>query len=372
MKIIEIMDNLSVAGGVNSFAYDLCFAIKEQGSDVTLIAIMKNRGTTNQQVEKLQRKGIKVICLGAKNKLDAILHYVKILRRQLVELSNGDQTICNLHLKLGVLMGCLAGFGLKNLQLVETYHSLYSHYWLQNFVLQSRIKKFIACSKSAMEEMEKRFCFSKKKLTYVSNGVNRDFLLSKKLEYSAKEFIDVISIGRFTDQKNFGLTAEAFSKLCSEQIRYSIIGEGVQKEQIVNACNGNAYISIKPPMERDEIIQVLSQADLLVMPSLWEGLSILLLEAMTIGTPLMLSDIASFTDTLSEKPLEQGETWRICKWGFLISNSSENGYGEALKYYAEHKELRKTFSENVMKLSVQYGIDKTAAKYLDIFKTMFN
>ncbi|MFQ9812846.1 MAG: hypothetical protein ACLRY7_08105 [Hominenteromicrobium sp.] len=34
MKVIQIMDNFIVEGGVNSFVYDLCYALKEQGCDV--------------------------------------------------------------------------------------------------------------------------------------------------------------------------------------------------------------------------------------------------------------------------------------------------------------------------------------------------
>ena len=39
MKVIHIVDSLNVAGGVNSFVYDLCLAMKKQNVDVSLIGI---------------------------------------------------------------------------------------------------------------------------------------------------------------------------------------------------------------------------------------------------------------------------------------------------------------------------------------------
>ena len=55
MKIIHIMDNLGVSGGVNSFVYDLCYALKEQGCDVSLIGILDSQDKDNAEVVKAPR-----------------------------------------------------------------------------------------------------------------------------------------------------------------------------------------------------------------------------------------------------------------------------------------------------------------------------
>ena len=114
VKIIHIMDNLGVSGGVNSFVYDLCYALKEQGSDVSLIGILDSEDKNNAEVVRLRNQGIEVVCLEAKNKKDAILHYAGILRKIINQLSNGNPTICNLHLKLSVLLGGIATIGMRN------------------------------------------------------------------------------------------------------------------------------------------------------------------------------------------------------------------------------------------------------------------
>ena len=372
MKVIEIMDNLAVAGGVNSFVYDLCSALKRQGTDVSLIAIMENHGVTNSQVEAIRSVGVKVICLGAKNKKDALLNYIPKLRREIRNISQMEQTVCNLHLKLSVLMGSLASIGLRNVKIVETYHSLYSRYWLQSFVLQGCIKKYIACSKSAQKEMENRFSISKRKIICIPNGVDKKSIEQIAEEYVPSNITHIVSVGRFTKQKNFTMTCRAFSNICSPQIKYTIIGTGDLEKQIIDARNGNENIEIKNPLNRIDIIKLVSSADLVVMPSLWEGLSIFLLETISVGTPLVLSDIPSFTDTMNEQPLDRNETWRICSWGYLVSNNTEQGYQEAIKHYLLNKSIRNEMSNTIKTISDKYDIDATAKTYNETYLKLFH
>ena len=58
MKVIHIVDSLNVAGGVNSFVYDLCLAMKKQNVDVSLIGILDSSEKDNDSVKKLKAHGI--------------------------------------------------------------------------------------------------------------------------------------------------------------------------------------------------------------------------------------------------------------------------------------------------------------------------
>lgn len=43
MRVIQLVDKLGPSGGVPSFVYDLCFALKDAGCDITLIGILNNK-----------------------------------------------------------------------------------------------------------------------------------------------------------------------------------------------------------------------------------------------------------------------------------------------------------------------------------------
>ena len=69
MKIIQIMDNFIVEGGVNSFVYDLCYSLKEQGCHVSLsLEFCVWDMIQIQKWKNLGNAGIRVECIGASSK----------------------------------------------------------------------------------------------------------------------------------------------------------------------------------------------------------------------------------------------------------------------------------------------------------------
>ena len=366
MKVIQIMDNFIVGGGVNSFVYDLCFALKAQGCDVSLIGILREGYDNNPVVEDLCKAGISVICIGATSKKEAILRYIKKLKEKIVEISGGEPTVSNLHLKLSVLMGVLATRGLNNIKCIETYHSLYSKYWLQAKVLSPFIAMYIPCSESAKDEFVKRFHPKKNKVTAISNGVNCKQLRAMAVRKD-KDVFTAISVGRFTNQKNLYVTAEAFSKINSKDFVYKIFGDGALKQQIVESAGGSKNVKLCGLVPRQTIIEELANCDIVVMPSLWEGLSIFMLEAMSLGCPMMISDVPSLRNVFGEKPLNAGEGWRLCTWGYLVETTNVKAYSEAMNHFLKHRDLIEKMRVEVEKYASSYSIEETAKSYMKVY-----
>ena len=189
MKIIQIMDNFSTGGGVNSFVYDLCHALRDKGCNIVLIGLLEKGYKNNQEIEMLRKNGVEVLCMGAKSKKDALLTCIPKLRSCIKKLVIEEVAICNLHLKLSVLMGVVATLGLKNVCCVETYHNTYHHYFLQCVLLSPYIQKYICVSQTSRDEMHRRFGTPYKKIVAIPNGVSRQNIrnLAKISEYS---FVD--------------------------------------------------------------------------------------------------------------------------------------------------------------------------------------
>ena len=197
MKVIQIMDNLETDGGVNSVVYDLCQAQRVLGADVSLIGIMDRGNSNNEQVQALRALGVSVHCLGAKSKPDALLRYVFALRNLIYEISGGETVICNLHLKLSVLMGTMAAVGLSNVVCIETYHNTYHHYWLQYNLCKFMIREYICVSETAYEEMQLRFHTPKQKLCAIPNGVNREGIRAQRgnVKVGKSKTVNFVSVG---------------------------------------------------------------------------------------------------------------------------------------------------------------------------------
>lgn len=115
-------------------------------------------------------------------------------------------------------------------------------------------------------------------------------------------------------------------------------------------------------MDRKSVLSYTAGADMVCMPSLWEGLSIYMMEAFSLGRPMMLSDIPSFREAVGEGKLEN-ELYRKCEWGYLIkANDSQSCYA-ALLDFIEHKNEWIQMQNASLKMAEKFSIAATAKRY---------
>ena len=374
MIVIHIMDNLNEAGGVNSFVYDLCEAQIKRGINAVIIAIMGNKETLLDQIEHVERKGIPAYCLCMESKQMALLCGIPKLYKKVKEVAGESTVICNLHLKLAVFMASIAFRKEKHIFLVETYHSQYKNYWLEYNLCKKYISAYIPCSKSAGIEMVNRFHVDYSKLHVIPNGVNQTLIQSHiNKEVSCNTYPTLISVGRLTEQKNFQTSAKALSMLKNVDYRYYIIGTGPLRNDIIAASNNDSRIVLQANASRSEVIKKISQADMVIMPSLWEGLSIFLLETITVGCPLVASNIPAMCNVLHEKPLQKDEEWRLCDWGYLVETNNVRAYCDAVKHYLSNLDILKlNMKKRLIEISAEYDIYNTAKKYAEVYTGVLN
>lgn len=370
MKIIQITDH-NGSGGVNSFVYDLCKEQCKYAQVMFISFINKEKNVAIEQLAELEEKGIVVKCLGASSKLDAIFHYTLALRRIMIEFSKGEKCICNLHLKLSVLMGVMAGAGLKNIKLVETYHNTYHHYRLQYTLLHPWINHYIAISYTCGEEMRQRFHTKNIEMTVIPNGVNREEIRKIAYTHPVQEHngILMMTVGRLSYEKNIKMSVEAFADFCRKDLIYRVIGDGPQREEIHEAAKKSNYIEFTGEIPRRCVLANLAEADIVIMPSLWEGRSILQLEAMALDKPLILSDVPALREVFGEEQLKESELYRRCNWGYLVRTNVPESYQSALEdFVGTNKETKENMKKNIRKNSFENDMKVVAEKYQFVYK----
>lgn len=372
MKVIQIMDNFCEGGGVNSFVYDLCHALQKEGCEVILIGLLKEGYKGNQEVKKLKDDGIRVICLGAESKKEALLRYIPTLRKLIKEIASEGTTICNLHLKLGVLMGILASLGIKNVRCIETYHNTYHHYHLQCWFCSPFIKRYICVSDTAKEEMHRRFFIPYKKIISIPNGVSREDIrrLAQISEYNPdNNKLNIVSVGRLSYEKNFSVPIEALLNLCNKNVTYTIVGGGDQEQELRELAKANNYIHLLGAQTREESLKELAKADIVIMPSLWEGRSILQLEAMALDKPMIISDVPGLREPFDEPALKKDEIFRICKFGYLVRTNNLRSYQMSIEHFI--KNGYRNIHKYVKKISEKNDMTFVARKYIREYREIY-
>lgn len=117
----------------------------------------------------------------------------------------------------------------------------------------------------------------------------------------------LLAIGRMTPKhKGFDLLIDAFAKVMNEYQGWSlhIVGEGPEKEKLANQIKKNDAEKqiILHPFTND--IQAYYQdAQLYVLSSRWEGMPLVLVEAMAHGLPIIASDLPTCKEVMGDNAI---------------------------------------------------------------------
>ena len=156
-------------------------------------------------------------------------------------------------------------------------------------------------------------------------------------------------LARFTGHKQPLVLLKAFEKALERNpdLYLLMVGDGDQKQQaldmVAKAGIGNRVIFQN---FRQDVPAVLAAADIFILPSLWEGLPIGLLEAMSMGKAIIASNVDGTTDIIEHE-----------KNGYLIELADmDDALAAAIIAMAENEEMRKALGEKA-KETVRYNFN---------------
>jgi glycosyltransferase involved in cell wall biosynthesis len=120
--------------------------------------------------------------------------------------------------------------------------------------------------------------------------------------------------------------------------------------------------------------EILKQSDAFVFPSLIEGLSNSLIEAMASGLPCIATNIPGNIEVLGDSrdnfEVKQG-TYLATKFGILFNPSDVEGLTEAIKYILSSSDARKITGENAFKkIKEEFDIHSIADNYLKLYEDL--
>ena len=155
-------------------------------------------------------------------------------------------------------------------------------------------KSNIAISQSVRQSYLNRFG---EDTPIIYNGVGKTE--TKPYQHLVEEKTNVIFAGRFERQKGISTLVEVLQGMKDdERYHFHIFGDGSLSELIYSRLAGQKNVSINPPLFG--LSSYLSSFDYMFMPSEFEGLSIVAIEASMAGLPNIINNCPGLGETLPE------------------------------------------------------------------------
>ena len=150
--------------------------------------------------------------------------------------------------------------------------------------------------------------------------------------------------------------------------KLALIGPPINR-QYLDKLNGyivnnnlHEHVTIKEEVQQKEVIDYLSEASLLVLPSVSEGLGRVILEAQAVGCPVLVSDAGGMKDLIEDT-----------KTGFIFKNDNVINLAEKIEYILDNKDLMKEVSILGRKSLVKFHeSDSFLNGYKEIIKKVLN
>lgn len=185
----------------------------------------------------------------------------------------------------------------KKTKIVRTIHNTQLWYGMKKtgFIVEKWMKSChanIAISTSVMDSYEKNY-HEKEPIIY--NGVA--VVEQKPYENLVKDKVNILFAGRFEEQKGIGVLIETVKAMADkDKYFFHIAGSGRLEGQLRESLKDCKNCRIIPPIFG--INNYLGSFDFLFMPSLYEGLGILSVEASLAGLPVVANDCEGLRETL--------------------------------------------------------------------------
>lgn len=159
---------------------------------------------------------------------------------------------------------------------------------------------FFACSKEAGEWLYGKKITKGNNFYVINNAVDTDLftfdpVIRNKYRnmFGLKDEKVFIQIGRMSKQKNYLFTLDVFKTfLTADNLsKLFIVGDGELENEIRDRIKQlNLESNVVILQHRDDVCSLLQMADLFLMPSLYEGLSVACVEAQSTGVKCLCSE----------------------------------------------------------------------------------
>ena len=311
-KKVCILQNGLARGGTDTFVVNLCTGIDKRLYDITVVNPSTKAGSQEREPDVLET-GAKI--LRTSNLSSGLLSKVRHLCMLYRILKEGKYDVFQTNIDLfngpNLFMAWLAGVPVR---CCHSHNTMQQRSLVQGMTLPIRIYQSImkwmcwtfsnrrnGCSEDAMDFLfAGRNWHQDKYPIVINNGIDIELfrkpigIVAKKKELGLTARYNIVTVGRIIPQKNPLFIAETFSELCKlrNDVDFVWVGIGDKEAECRDILKKNCILDrVYFFGSRSDVNEILQCCDMFYMPSVFEGLGIVIIEAQAAGLPCLVSDV---------------------------------------------------------------------------------
>lgn len=361
----------------------IIWSLEKGGAERFLVSLVKSMDRTRIEpvvcclnwkgmwATELEERGIQVIELNKRHKFDikAFIDLFRLMRKERF-------LIVNTYLWTADVIGRLAAFLAGTPIVITTAQNVdqWKGWWhrLVDRLLSLRTKMLIAVSGAVKDYYHQKVGIPLSKIMVIPNAIEWErftgpvntIYLYDELGLTAKDFI-LVCIGRLTRQKGQRYLLGSISRLCRKypQLKVLFVGYGEEENNLLELAQKLGIDDIVRFLGyRQDIAQILHLSNALVLPSLYEGLPLCVLEAMAAAKPVVATRVGGV-----EELVKNGQT------GFIVAPENIEALAGAINNLINLRDQGKGMGEKgrqivINNFSAQSIAQKTDELFLALAK----
>ncbi len=354
MKILQVIPYFCF-GGAETMCENLTYALRNLGHEVTVVCLFDRPTPISRRMEEA---GIPIHFLDKKLGLDLsmvpkLTKLMKTLRPDVV------------HTHLDVIKYAAAAARLAGVpKCIHTVHNVAEK------EAEGRVQKCIngtyfrlgwsvpvALSPEVRKTVSDFYGLDLEKIPMVYNGVDLSRCIPKE-SYEAEK-LKLVHVGRFNAQKNHAGLLWAFRQVVDRipDAQLHLLGEGELLEQTqALARELGLEKNIRFLGSQSNIYPHLHEADIFLLPSLYEGMPMTIIEAMGTGLPIVATRVGGVPDMIRDR--ESG----------LLTLCDPEEVSSAILELAASQALRRKLGETARQESQRFSAAYMAREYARIYE----
>ena len=184
----------------------------------------------------------------------------------------------------------------------------------------------------------------------IPNGVDAESFPVRK-RFLEDGILRILFVGRLIPRKGVKYLLEAITGM--KNVRLTIVGDGPLLADLQKASAG-MDVHFTGTLAHDELKKIYSEHDVFVLPSLNEGMSNTVLEAMASGLPVIVTDTGGTKELINDN-------------GFVVPRADTSALAESIKKLLSEPSGFETMSRRSRELALSMGWNKIARMYGNVY-----